>query len=158
MYLTPELKSYYAEDFQQVCAYFLDPYWQLDKGLKPILERINQHPEMHSLYSRYHQSRSGIEEPISYLRLAYSEGLKKPLQSFGIKLIRELDGPNAEVIIREEGPQPNQVFESEDAPMGCLNNPDYFQIHHYYIGLLTAESEKHHAFWKIMEAGLPSLK
>ena len=149
MFLTPELEQYYQEDFKLVLLYKADSFWQLDKLVSPYLCGINELEGVQTLYSRYFNG-DEMEEPVSYLRLAYRETFKKKIQAVCIELIRELDGKEAEITIREEPPQANKVYEHAEAPLGCLNNPNYFQLHHYYLAIHSTDLEYHARFWSLL--------
>jgi len=157
MYLTSELKAYYQADFQAVLNFEGTDYWKLDTGLASSLTSINSQQGIQTLYSRFH-SKIGIEESISYLRLAYHQDWKSAVQQICIQLIQELDGREAEVIVEESVPMPNKVFEGEEAPIGCLNNPDYFAVAHYYIAIRSDRLEYHKRFWTLLEERLTTIK
>lgn len=51
-YLTPELKEYYMNDFNNNVLPCTDEYWGLDKGTRDILININKSNNIQTIYSR----------------------------------------------------------------------------------------------------------
>lgn len=155
-YLDAAGKAYYLRDMETLIN-FPDPYWAIEPELFRPLKTINAHPQLQSLYSRHYgqKAKEMGSEAISYLRLAYFPEKEKELTRLFIRLIKELDGRDSIVTVSQEAGIPNANYrEGTDSPLGCLNNPDYFRVTHFYVSLESKDLEKHHLFWEFLEREL----
>lgn len=152
-YLTAELKAYYQKDFVDHVLPSTDAYWNFDTELLELVNRINTHPELQTIYSRsFSPARSGLDlNPLSYLKIAYSPSMRLELGKALLAVYNELNAMESPVELQEEAPQTNLNYRPQQSiSMGCLSNPEYFRIWHFSISLNTQNHAKHQQFWELM--------
>lgn len=159
-YLTPESKAYYQKDLGENVLNVQEAYWKFDEELSELITRINQHPGLQTLYSRsYSPARSGLDlNPLSYLKIAYTSEMRLPLGKALVEVYDALNRPESAVEVNEEPPQANLNYNPDKARgMGCLDNPDYFRIWHFFISIRSEKVEVHQKFWKLMDSSLSNV-
>lgn len=152
-YLSAELKAYYQSDLEENVITLQDDYWKFDEELSALITLINQHPGLQTLYSRsYSPQRSGLDlNPLSYLKIAYTREMRLPLGKALVGVHDALNGPESPVEVNEEPPQDNLNYRSDKyGGMGCLDDPNYFYIWHFYISIRSEKVEMHRQFWSLL--------
>lgn len=152
-YLTPVSKAYYQKNLEENVLTLQDTYWKFDEELRELITHINQHPCLQTLYSRsYSPERSGLDlNPLSYLKIAFTPEMRLPLGKALVEVYDALNRPVSPVEVNEEPPQANLNYRPDKkGGMGCLDNPDYFRIWHFYISIRSEEKEVHQKFWSLL--------
>jgi hypothetical protein len=149
MYLTPELKAYYMQDFNDNVLTCTDDFWKLDDNLRELLIKINKSQNVQTLYSRRMNS---TEDPnkVSMLYIIYS--VKTPIKVFKAfkKEIRKVPSFRGGYVFKLN------VDMDMSVKMGCMNDKNYFK---HGVLMLTMKSEdlkEHELFWNIIEKHLPN--
>ena len=153
-FLNVERKAYYQKDLEEKVLTFRDAYWQFDEELTELIRFINQHTGLQTLYSRsYSPGRSGLDlNPVSYLKIAFSPEMRLPLGRALVMVHDALNGPESPVEVNEEAPQENLNYRlDKSGRMGCLDDPDYFRIWHFYISIRSEKVEAHQQFWSLLQ-------
>ncbi len=153
-YLTENLKSYYQQDLEEAVIPLLDDFWRFDEELHDLIDLINSHDGLQTIYSRaYSPERSGLDlDPTSYIKVAFAQDKRMFL---GALLMQVYDGVNGEyspVTLSEEAPQENRNYTPDSAiHIGCLTNPDYFRVWHFHLSLRSEDIDAHTKFWSLLE-------
>jgi hypothetical protein len=149
-YLTPELKKYYMDDFNNNVIKCTHEYWGLDDGLLKICIDINKNPNVQTVYSKKYQAKIN-EQPISYLWILFSKQTDTDKIN---KFIRECKS-KFKYFLFEYEQKPNPIVNTKTGVKNlCLNDPNYLE--HGFINILI-HSEKlkdHKAFWSIINKHL----
>lgn len=152
-FLTAGSKAYYQKDLEENVFTLQDAYWKFDEELSELVTRINQHPGLQTLYSRsYAPERSGLDlNPLSYLKIAYTPEMRLPLGKTLVDVYTALNSQESPVEVNEEPPQANLNYRPDKkGGMGCLDDPDYFRIWHFYISIRSEEQEAHRQFRSLL--------
>lgn len=143
-YLTPELKSYYAEDFRKLQK-ITDPYWKLDSGVVVPCKKINDSFNFVTIFSKNSPYLNSVLQVQSYVRLAFTEKGESLLND---KIIPHLNAVFLDVdnfIFNFKEPDDNETSDAFD--IGCFKNPDYFRVHSILFELTSDDEEDHNLFW-----------
>lgn len=148
MHLTPELKAYYMQDFNDNVLTCTDDFWKLDDNLRELLININKSQNVQTLYSRRMNSTQDPNK-VSMLYVMYS--VKTPIKTF--KAFKK----EIQKVPSFRGGYVNKLHVDMDmsVKMGCMNNKNYFK---HGVLMLTMKSEdlkEHELFWNIIEKHLP---
>jgi hypothetical protein len=152
-YLNAERKAYYQKDMEENVLPLQDVYWKFDEELTDLIRLVNQHRGLQTLYSRsYSPTRSGLDlNPVSYLKIAFAPEMRMPLGKALVHVYDALNRPESPVELNEEAPQENRNDRPDKTgKMGCLDDPDYFRIWHFFISVRSEDPQVHQNFWQQM--------
>ncbi len=151
IYLTPELKAYYMDDFNNNDLKEIDPFWKLDDGIKDYLISINNNPNIQTLFSKKKQFYKPSSENDCYIEFCYSQKIEQHIFK---TLIPELnktynyDGDERLYYIFEF-PKENIVYSEKTASrLGCKNNKDFFRVNHIKLTFESWNTKRHDEFWE----------
>ncbi len=157
IYLTPELKSYYINDFNSVITLSTD-FWGIDNGLKDVLININKSSAIQTLYSKKHDFHKTSFEYESYLIIAYKKEVELELFRFVIPEFLILFNTNEyqKFSYSFELPVLNSNYRNGESHfnIGCINNEKYFFVNNIKFELISDNEIIHNTFWKHLETKL----
>lgn len=157
LYLTDELKQYYMTDFRQLLAYKKSDFWDIDDGLADVLVKINDSPNLQTIYSKKLTPKQDSFGTLrnSYLYLIYRKTIKKKLLSSLQEIARSFKD---EITIEERAPKANpQKSNDKLKGIGCIDNQNYFNVNHLKIELISFDIKEHERFFKELENKLSKL-
>ena len=143
MYLNPELKAYYLEDFDRLLN-LDDAYWTIDSELlQVVLSKINQNKNIQSLYSKHD------DKDESYLFFTYSNGVELKLFRFIIpQMLSVIPGLTYEYL----PPRINlNTGLNNGVDLACVTDENYFNVHQIRLGLVSADPILHKSFWNLVQ-------
>jgi len=143
MYLTPELKQYYQNDFNTNVLPCKDEYWGLHPSLIDLCQDINKNEHIQTIFS----CKAPKGEEISYLYLAADE--------IGVKLLENLFDKLTDisdfVIYNVNKPEQYQSKYVGQLEMGCLKDKNYFNINVHCFTLISANKYEQKKFWRTIK-------
>ena len=158
IWLSPELKEKYMEDFENKVLKCKHPAWTLEEEVRPFLIRINSNPEIQTLYSAFYKRNSSTyidgefnSFPVSYLRIAYSLSLapavNKKCESF---MANHGEHEDAWTSFESSLPRDNCNYRGRESSinLGCLNDPEYFRIDCIECKIVSPDRKVHLGFWQ----------
>ena len=158
-FLTPERKSYYMNDFQNKVLVYHEDFWKLDDGLPDLLIRINANPKIQTLYSQKYSSGKMTNTGTSYLQFTYTEEIEGKL--FKEQLPQIMSSFNYDEDIQcyysFEYPQKESDCDEVKIQLGCVKDPDYFDINVIDLHFRCFDPNEHNRFWEDITERLSSL-
>ena len=143
MYLNPELKAYYLEDFDRLLN-LDDAYWTIDSELlQVVLSKINQNKNIQSLYSKHD------DKDESYLFFTFSNSVELKLFRFIIpQMLSVIPGLTYEYL----PPRINlNTGLNNGVILACVTDENYFNVHQIRLGLVSADPILHKDFWNLVQ-------
>lgn len=158
-YLDLELKAQYQKDFFALKKLPDGDAWAIDKGIEETLESINSNRFIQTLYSKCFTPSEGqfVIEAESYLEFAYIREVESVVQ-ISLQRLRDKYPNNLTWLHCEPTHNANMVSESNRRTIGCLTNPDYFNLYHYKVSFNDTTPANHHQFWKDIAQELKGIK
>jgi hypothetical protein len=149
MYLTPELKKYYMQDFNDNVLTCTDDFWKLDDNLRDLLIKINKSQNVQTLYSRRMNSTQDPNK-VSMLYVLYS--VKTPIKTFKAfkKEIQKVPSFRGGYVHKLN------VEMDMSINMGCMNDKKYFNKGALMLTMMSEDLKEHELFWSIIEKHLPN--
>ncbi len=168
IFLNPDLKVKYMEDFVNKVLLCNDEFWDLDENLREVLSQINSNPNLQTLYSRKatppKERGMMFSQTDSYLKLTF-------VKEFELKILRDVI-PECISIFTDKShesfctyqyyyPDDNANYREDKIgrlDLGCLNDKDHFRVNHVRIELDTSNLADHDKFWQFLNQRLSNLK
>jgi len=143
MYLNPELKKWYLEDFERLLN-LDDDYWNIDSiFLQDILVKINENNNIQTLYSKLD------EQDESYLFFTYSSDVELKLFRF---IIPQLLSVNPGLSYEYLPPRINlNTGLNNGVELACVTDINYFNVHQIRLGLVSKIPIDHKKFWNLIK-------
>jgi hypothetical protein len=149
MYLTPELKAYYMQDFNENVLNCQDDFWKLDDNLRDLFIKINKNKNVQTLYSRRMNTTTDPND-VSMLYILYSA--KTPL-----KRLKAFQKEIFKSVPSFRGGYRNVNADLDmNIKMGCMNDKDYFKNGALMLTMKSQDLNEHKLFWDIIEKHLPN--
>lgn len=154
-YLTPELKEYYMNDFNNNVLKCEDEFWDLDEGLQDILININKSDKIQTLYSRRFNGDLGEDgdNDVSMLWILLSKDGDNEKFS---KFINECEDTIQYFEFFYCPPEYLKQKMDEGIIMGCMQDEKYFNSGAIMIKM-CGDIDEHDIFWGLIEKYLPNL-
>lgn len=156
-FLTKEKKEYYMRDFQKVLTYKGIDFWDLDEGISDILIKINNNPNLQTLYSKkfeLNKGSTGFRK--SYLQICYLCHLKDKLLT-ALKEIQQLLQDEVKIFDEPSCHENTNKTSESTLGLGCFDDKEYFNICSYKIILQSYNINSHNTFWNLLELKLQNL-
>lgn len=161
-YLNSELKQYYQSDFENLTKNKDENFWNLDKGIVQDLKRINENNYLSTIYSKkfsWPEDKSiMVISGISYIQFVYRKEVEEEL----LKVVTELEkefSSIAETNFFLFPPQESVIYSPESRfDIGCMKNPDYFNLYHWKLEIDSLDLKVHNEFWNSITAKLSEIE
>lgn len=151
IFLTPHLKDYYMNDFNNLLT-IEDGFWALDNGfLKEKLIKINSNSLVQTLYSKY--GNQGPDDSVSYLEFAFCKTVEKKIfRSILPNILCKFNSIGMELsncIYQYSVPRDNGNYRpgSERRGMACQDGENYFRINTMKISMESYDINAKNKFW-----------
>ncbi|MDH4472272.1 MAG: hypothetical protein QE487_06670 [Fluviicola sp.] len=164
-YLTPELKAYYMNDFNEKVVPFSEESWKLDDGVLEYLQTINRNPLIQTLYSKkYNINKSVNNDSESYLMFTYARELEDKL--FKVFLSQTTSafsyGDDSKCYFTFTYPEIEEEEEDDEEDdnrvnIGCVRDGNYFNINRIWVHFVDYGPNSHVRFWEFVSKELCEL-
>ncbi len=150
--LTPELKQYYMQDFNDNVLTCTDNFWKIDDRLKDLLIKINKNKNVQTLYSRRRNDANDTNVG-SFLWIHIAPSVSDDKVN---KFIRECKANIAMFAINYC--EYKHLVQNLDmsVKMNCINDKQYYKNGAIIIEMISPEQVDHDKFWSIIEKHLPN--
>jgi len=166
IYLTPELKEYYSNDFIENVLPITNEFWRIHPKIVNSLISLNNNPKLQPLYSCYPDKPS---QQTGYFEFTYVEGIEKDILEsvlpaldslFNIELRPDYIPKSEEYFTYEKRmPRENANYNGHESTyqIGCMINPDYFRVNTFKIVLEDGYSRQQDRLWQEITERLNAL-
>lgn len=148
-------------DFNNNLLKCTDKFWRLEHGMEEKLTRINQNKNIQTLYSQTYPSHTE-----SYLEICYTEAIEIYILRYFIpELIIALKNDKGHGFPHEQyeflylfrEPEIRDDISNASMNLGCLNDPQYFNINRIRFILESQDMHKHEIFWNFLVTKLSTI-
>lgn len=150
MFLTPKLKAYYMQDFNDNVLPCKDEVWALHPSLIDLCQEINKNEHVQTIFSR--KAPKGYE--ISYLYFSADKVGVKLLENLFDKLTDVSDF----VFYNVNKPEQYQSKYVGSLEMGCLKNMNYFNVDVHCFTLISTDKHEQKKFWRTIKNFFANIK
>ena len=151
IYLTPEIKEFYKNDFINNVLTEQDTFWGVPDSIKENLIQLNDSIKIQPLYSCYPDSPN---KKNGYLRFAYVQEVEQIIKD---KIIPELSVAlkdikygEFEAVFSLPRDNPNSRGGKSKYKMSCITNPNHFRINHFDFNFVGHGRTIQCTFWQEM--------
>jgi hypothetical protein len=153
-YLTKEKKEYYQTELLKAvnCT---DPDWDLDEGLKDILFKINNNPNIQTILSKRTDkiNYGNINSCASYLHVSITKEFENKLKLIAKAFEKKFTSDYFELVVTT-GPF-NTKWDEKMDDMDAVNNvPKYTDITMYMFYFTHDDLKEHNLFWDEIKSKL----
>lgn len=151
IYLNPELKEYYKNDFIENVLKVEDSFWGVPVGIVDMLKQLNDSENIQPLYSCYPDNPS---KKNGYLLFAYNHEVENVINTTVIpeltQSLKEIKHGKFTSVLSKPRSNENYRGGKSKYKMGCIDNPDYFLINHYEFNFEADGRHSQNIFWNEM--------
>jgi hypothetical protein len=149
MFLTPKLKAYYMQDFNDNVLSCTDDFWKIDDNLRELLININKNQNVQTLYSRRRNSTQDTNE-VSFLWVLHSKTAnQKTMLALRNELFEKIHSFRG-------GFKPVNINLDMGVKMNCMNDKNYFKNGALMLTMSSKDINQHNLFWDILEKHIPN--
>jgi len=161
IFLTPDLKKYYMNDFTKNVLTCEDEFWGISKGIRDILISVNENPKVQSMYSHKQTFNDWGLKP-SYIDFAFTQDIE-------LTIFRDIIPYFQASYNTDDGNKFNYYYsypKSDDDvkeksgtnDLAACTDKDYWKINNIRFELKTKSKDIDNRFWLDIQAKLAGLK